>query len=234
VLAILLVEPHVNQPGGPYRASAHPAVVGRERELRRLADAVRRLVAASVEHVAGPEETDALAADVEALAARLEAQVPDPRPPRYLHPDLLPPGEGHPHDGSQFDYVIGLYNPVALPVQMAVDDDGRAIGRAVFTTPYEGPPGCVHGAVLAACFDQVFVLATMATGQGGPTVRLELDFRRPTPLRRPVTFEAWVTAVDGRKIHTEGRVVFEGEVCVEARGTFVALDREGVERLQDR
>jgi acyl-coenzyme A thioesterase PaaI-like protein len=233
VVAILLVEPHVNQPGGPYRASAHPAAAGRERELRRLADAVRRLAAATVEHVAGPEETDALAADVEALAARLEARVPDPLPPRYLHPDQFPFDDRHAHDGSQFDYVIGLYNPVALPVQMSLED-GRAVGQAVFTTPYEGPPGCVHGAVLAACFDQVFVLAAMASGQGGPTVRLELDFRRPTPLRRPVTFEAWVTAVDGRKIRTEGRVLFEGEVCVEARGTFVALDREGVERLRDR
>jgi acyl-coenzyme A thioesterase PaaI-like protein len=227
------MEPHLNQPGGPYRASIHPAAVGRERELRRLADAVRRLGAATVEHVASAADTEVLAIEVEALAARLEAHVPDPLPPRYIHPDRLPEGERHAHDGSQFDYVIGLYNPLALPVRMEVQD-GRAVGRAVFTTPYEGPPGCVHGAVLAACFDQVFVLATMETGQGGPTVRLELDFRRPTPLRRPVTFEAWVDRVDGRKIHTRGHVLHDGEVCVEARGTFISLDREGVERLRDR
>ena len=227
------MEPHLNQPGGPYRASVHPAGAGRERELRRLADAVRRLAAATVEHIAPGGETDALAAEVEALAARLEAHVPQPVPPRYIHPDLLPPDQRHPHDGSQFDYVIGLYNPLALPVQMSFED-GRAVGRALFTTPYEGPPGCVHGAVLAACFDQVFVLATMATGTGGPTVQLEMSFRRPTPLRRPVVFEAWVERVDGRKIHTAGRVVHDGQVCVEASGVFVALDREGVERLQER
>jgi acyl-coenzyme A thioesterase PaaI-like protein len=191
------------------------------------------LAAATVEHVAPAAETAALAADVEALAARLEALVPDPLPPRYIHPDRLPPGERHAHDGSQFDYVIGLYNPVALPVQMEIED-GRAVGRAVFTTPYEGPPGCVHGAVLAACFDQVFVLAAMASGTGGPTVQLVLDFRRPTPLRRPVTFEAWVERVDGRKIHTRGRVLDGDQVCVEATGIFVELDREGVEGLQDR
>jgi acyl-coenzyme A thioesterase PaaI-like protein len=227
------MDPHLNQPGGPFRESVHPAAVGRERELRRLTDAVRRLVAATVEHVAPPGETDALAADVEALAARLEARVPDRLPPRYVHPDLLPPGERHPHDGSQFDFVIGLYNPLALPVEMALED-GRAVGRAVFTTPYEGPPGCVHGAVLAACFDQVFVIAAMATGTGGPTAELNLRFRRPTPLRVPVTFEAWVDRVDGRKIHTRGEVRHDGEVCVEARGLFIALDRAGVERLRDR
>ena len=187
------MEPHVNQPGGPYRASLHPAVAGREHELRRLTDAVRRLVAATVEHVAPAAATDALAAEVEALAGRLEGHVPTPLPPRYLHPDDLPPDDRHAHDGSQFDYVVGLYNPVALPVRMEIVD-GRAVGTAVFTTPYEGPPGCVHGGVLAACFDQVFVLASMADGTGGPTVHLELDFRRPTPLRRVVTFEAWVTA----------------------------------------
>jgi acyl-coenzyme A thioesterase PaaI-like protein len=222
---------HVNQPGGPFRASVHPAAAGRERELRRLADAVRRLVAATVEHVAPAEETARLAADVEALAARVEATVPDPLPPRYVHPDLLPPEDRHAHDGSQFDYVIGLYNPVALPVEMEVLGD-RAIGRAVFTTPYEGPPGCVHGAVLAACFDQVFVLATTTVGAGGPTVRLEMDFLRPTPLRREVVFEAWVERVEGRTIHTAGRVRAGETVCVEARGVFVAMDRTGVERLR--
>jgi acyl-coenzyme A thioesterase PaaI-like protein len=227
------MDAHVNQPGGPFRASVHPAAVGRERELRRLTDAVRRLAAATVEHVAPADETADLAADVEALAARLEAHVPETVPPRYVHPDLLPPDDRHAHDGSQFDYVIGLYNPLALPVEMEVTAD-RAVGRATFTTPYEGPPGCVHGAVLAACFDQVFVLATTTIGTGGPTVRLEMDFLRPTPLRREVVFEAWVERVEGRSIHTAGHVRAGDTVCVEARGTFVAMDRAGVERLQRR
>src|SRR5947208_529565 len=36
--------PHLNQPDGPSHSSALPHVVGRERELRALADAVRRLI----------------------------------------------------------------------------------------------------------------------------------------------------------------------------------------------
>lgn len=223
---------HLNQPDGPFRVSPHPAVVGRERELRRLADAVRVLNELSCTHVADAGTTTRLAEAVEAVNNRMAPLVPNPLPPRYLHPDELPLHERHPHDGSQFDYVIGLYNPLALPVEMEQSDGGRVLGRARFTTPYEGPPGCVHGAVIAACFDQVMVLAMMATGMGGPTVHLEYDFKRPTPLHSEVVFEAWADRVDGRKIFVEGRLLVDGEVSAIAHGVFVDLDREGVERLR--
>lgn len=201
------------------------------RELRRLADAVRRLNELTCVHVADAAETASLAVAVEAVKARLAATVPVPLPARYLHPDLLDAEERHPHDGSLFDFVIGLYNPLALPVEMEWGDDGRALGRARFTRPYEGPPGCVHGAVIAACFDQVMVLAMMATGKGGPTVHLSYDFKRPTPLDRQVVFEAWADRVEGRKIFVEGRLLDGEHVCVTARGVFVDLDRQAIEQL---
>ena len=49
--------PHLNQPDGPEHASLLPHVAGRERELRALADAVRRVVDYSVRHIASPEVT---------------------------------------------------------------------------------------------------------------------------------------------------------------------------------
>ncbi len=185
-------------------------------------------------HVADADVTTALAEAVEAVNARLAPFVPDPLPPRYLHPDLLSSEERHPHDGSLFDYVIGLYNPLALPVEMEWADGGRVLGRARFTRPYEGPPGCVHGAVIAACFDQVMVLAMMSTGKGGPTVHLSYDFTRPTPLHREIVFEAVVDRVEGRKIFVEGRLLDGDDVCVSAHGMFVDLDREAIERLGHR
>ena len=226
----MLPVPHLNQPGGPRRPSAHPSVAGRERELRSLSDAVRRLVALTVTTEADAVSTAAMAARLDALADELEAWRPDEVPPRYATGAEPPPGAWDPHDNFQFDVVLGLYNPLALPVEMTWEPP-LAIGRACFTTPYEGPPGCVHGAVIAGAFDQVFNVANLAAEVAGPTARLSISYRRPTLLHRDLVFEGWVERIEGRKIATLGRIVQDGEVTCEAEGLFIRFDRDAMDRL---
>jgi hypothetical protein len=213
--------PHLNQPDGPAHASALPHVAGRERELRALADAVRRLVDYSVRHVASAEETRTLAARIDAIADEFEALLPVEAPHKYSGGDLA---TSHPHDHFQFDAVLGLYNPLALPVRMAWEPP-VAIGHARFGSAYEGPPGCVHGGVISGVFDQVFNVANLKNGVAGPTANLSIDYRSPTPLLRDLVFEGWVERVEGRKVFTQGRVVHDGQVTAVAQGLFIRIAR---------
>ena len=128
--------------------------------------------------------------------------------------------------------MLGLYNPLALPIEMEWQPP-LAVGRATFDTPYEGPPGCVHGAVLAAAFDQVINIANIHSGTAGPTRTLSLEYKKPTPLGAPLVFEGWVESVDGRKITSRALVRHAGEVTVEAHGLFILVDRDRVMRLVD-
>jgi acyl-coenzyme A thioesterase PaaI-like protein len=191
---------------------------------------VRRLNAAVVCHIADAAQTAQFAAAVHALADRLERCLPEVVPARYSgfeHPEAL-----EPHDVFPYDPVLGVYSPLALPVEMEYED-GRAVGRAKFTTPYEGPPGCVHGAVLAGVFDQVFNIANIMGGTAGPTTNLSLRYRRPTPLHADVRFEAWVEDVTGNRVTSRGRALHRDQVTVEAEGQFRILDREIVMNLSD-
>lgn len=104
----------------------------------------------------------------------------------------------------------------------------RAIGEVAFGAPYEGPPGCVHGGVIAAAFEMVFNAANLMVGTAGPTATLELHYRRPTPLGAMLRFEAWQEKVVGRRVHVRGHVTAEDRVTVEARGEFVLLPVERV------
>jgi hypothetical protein len=218
--------PHLNQPGGRFHASTHPAIRGRERELRSLADALRRLVAIAVTNTATPAETGAAARELHALADRFEAFEPAVAPPRYA-----PAGTPvDPHDFFQYDVMLGLYNPLALPIEMEWEPP-RAIGHARFTTPFEGPPGCVHGAVLAGAFDQIFNVANLKSGSAGPTRELSLVYLRPTPLHADLVFEGWVERVEGREITTVGHVRHGETVTVEARGLFIQLSRDRVMQM---
>lgn len=225
--------PHVNQPGGPFLAVGHPAVAGRERELRRLTDAVRRIVHATVATPAPAEVTSDAARRLAAIADELALLVPaEPFAPFGPNPPT-----GGPHAGSPFDVVHGMYNPLALPLRMHDEEiEGRrvAVGEGVFGTPYEGPPGLVHGAVIAGCFDMVLSGANRLVGLGGPTLRIAVRYRRPTRLHVPCRFEAWfVTHEDRGRLHTEGRLLQEGEATVVVEGTFRDLPRDVIERLAE-
>jgi acyl-coenzyme A thioesterase PaaI-like protein len=222
-----LAAAHINQTGGEYRPSTHPRVEGRERELRSLADAVRRLIAITVDSDADATTTAAAASRVHALADELDAMVVDPAPVKHGG------GSGdatHPHDNFQFDAMLGLYNPLALPIEMSWEPP-RAVGRATFTSPYEGPPGCVHGAIIAAGFDQVFNVANLKNGVPGPTAYLHVEYRRPTLLRREVVFEGWVDQVEGRKTRCRGRIVQGDAVTCEAEGLFIQVSRDAITRM---
>jgi acyl-coenzyme A thioesterase PaaI-like protein len=209
------------------RPSPHPVISGRERELRALADEVRRLVALTVTNAAPADETADVASQLAALADRLALHVPTPPPPRHVGPEV-PDAEA----GARmpYDVVLGEYNPLALPIEITVSPP-LALGHARFTTPYEGPPGCVHGAVIAGAFDMVLNAANQFAGVAGPTARLTIRYRRPTRVHRDLTFEAWVASTKGRRTITAGRILQDGVVTAEAEGLFVALDRDRIMRM---
>ena len=225
---------HINQPDGPFQAIDHPAVSGRERELRSLADAVRRLVAATVTNTASPEETAVLAVEAHALADRLEAHVAGEPPPRYDPTSSRFDGPPITHKRAPFDLVTGICNPAALPVEMVVDtetDPPVSRGRAVFSTVYEGPPGCVHGAAIASAFDMVFTSACSASNASGPTMMLSVQYRKPTLLGVETIFEGWVEKFDGEITEVKGRTLQVGQVTARAEGIFRHLDLDAIHQL---
>jgi acyl-coenzyme A thioesterase PaaI-like protein len=212
----------------------HPGLAGRSQELGALVSAVRRLIALSVTTTAGPEILTEVTAGLEKMAGVLAAQVPEIRFPRFLGRDPAVPADSDEiKEAMPFDVVVGRYNPLALPVALEVDPP-KAIGRAMFTTPYEGAPGCVHGASIAGAFDIVLTAANMLAGAAGPTVRLALRFRRPTLLGVESVFEAEVTSRSARRIHTEGQLTQGGQVTVEAQGEFATLGMEEIAALHKR
>ena len=198
-------------------------------DVEALAAEVRRLVAATVSADAPREALVEAKGAVARIADALERHVPTPHPPRY------PGGSSPVRDAADFfpfDPVIGRLSPIAPPVTVEWHDP-VAIGLVRFTVPYEGPPGCVHGAILAATFDQVFNVANLMRGVAGPTRKLEIRYRKPTPLLADLRFEGWIDRVEGREVHTHGRVLHGDVVTVEAEGTFVQLSHERVMRLLD-
>lgn len=186
-----------------------------------LGDALRTLVDAAVRTEVPAAELDGVAAAVRDLAERLNAER------RSLH-DI--PSVDDPATGERwYSPVYGAGNPVAPPVEATDSPDGRATGRATFGKTHEGPPGLVHGGVVATVLDHVLARAVRAAGRGGLTATLTVSYRRPVPLGVPVVATAEMGATDGRRTTATARLVAEddpGTTLAEAEGLFVALRPE--------
>ena len=179
-----------------------------------LADTVRRLVDLVVTNTADAEVLDGVVSQLRSAADVLAAHVPTQQVARFVEPpEGLPPRLPASMDGAMpYDPVIGRYNPIALPVQISFEPP-LAVGTACFTTPYEGGPGWVHGAALAATFDIVLTAANHLCGAAGPTVWLTIRFLRPTHVGVDARFEAEVVENDGRRVKSRGRLVQDAASC---------------------
>ncbi|MFA5774188.1 MAG: PaaI family thioesterase [Ilumatobacteraceae bacterium] len=131
--------------------------------------------------------------------------------------------------------IVGAINPLAVPMRVFSerDDSGEmiAVGRVIFGTAYEGPPGCVHGGFIAAAFDEVLGVAQSLSGNPGMTVNLSVDYRSPTPLNQQLLFRGRITKIDGRKISTIGTLHYGDTLCAEASGLFISMRPEVFEKL---
>ncbi|GAB2862308.1 PaaI family thioesterase [Actinocorallia aurea] len=207
----------------------HPVLLGRLEESRALAASVRRLIEVATATTAPPEATLAAARGLDAITEALARHVPDPLPPMT---QLHFPDESETDLAARmpFDVILGRHSPLAPPLTLS-SEGTTAVLTGTLTRPYEGPPGCVHGGVLAAAFDIVCAAANYLSQVAGPTRSLQITYRRPTALNTPCRFEAWVDHVEGRRVRTLGRLLQNDVVTCEAVGEFALLDREGIARM---
>lgn len=197
-----------------------------ERAVRRdavgeLGTALRELVDAAVRTevpLATLAEATAAARD---LAARLCAES------RELHEVA---SVDDPQIGERwYSPVYGPGNPVAPPMIASQTPDGRAEGRVTLGKAHEGPPGLVHGGVVATLLDHVLARAVRAAGRGGLTATLTVTYRRPVHLGVPLLASAELGTTDGRRTTASARLVAAddpGTTLAEAEGLFVALRPE--------
>jgi hypothetical protein len=148
------------------------------------AAALLRQVAGLVVAMEGENDVVArLIADLRSAHECLEAVAPGDMAPRVGV-------DSHAERRVYLDHSrdIGAYNP-AFPVYEIEVDGARATGSVTFPLAFEGPPGIVHGGVLATFFDCVIQHHNCDVGVAGKTASLLVEYHRPTPVFEPLTFE---------------------------------------------
>ena len=123
-------------------------------------------------------------------------------------------------DMMDYDPMGGLSNPIAP--QLAWGDEGPDGVHATIRLGqhYQGPPGRVHGGVLAWIMDAVLSRAMHASMKLGVTGTLSLRYMAATPIDTVLRCEGKLTRMDGRKMFIEGAIFNGEEQTVQAEGIF--------------
>jgi acyl-coenzyme A thioesterase PaaI-like protein len=186
----------------------------------RLAAAIRTLVAHAVETDIDVDVAEEAADTLERITEELDRQPrrgpKDPEKPEFEDLQL----------NFGYDPVIGYANPIAPPVEVSFGEDKVVHGTANLDRQYEGPPGYVHGAIIAAIFDLLLGLANAVGGNAGMTGTLTIRYRKPTPLKTDLTITARVLRSEGRKAYTYGEIYSGDTLTAECEGVFISLTDE--------
>jgi acyl-coenzyme A thioesterase PaaI-like protein len=135
-------------------------------------------------------------------------------------------------DHLDYSPLVGVMNPLSPPLVLTLHDD-HVEGLVTYGLAYEGPPGCLHGGLVAAGFDEVLGFAQALGGHPGMTGRLTVHYRSPTPLFQPVRYVCRFDRMEGRKIYASGelRVVADDRLCAESEGLFISMRPEVFQQL---
>lgn len=117
--------------------------------------------------------------------------------------------------------VTGFRNALAPPLVVHEEPDGTWWSEFELGEPYQGPPGWVHGGVLALVLDQLLGEAA-SEGLSKPrfTGTITLRYLRGTPLGR-LRAEAAIERTDGHKTFVSGHLSDAEGKTVEAEGIFI-------------
>jgi acyl-coenzyme A thioesterase PaaI-like protein len=122
-------------------------------------------------------------------------------------------------------FVCGKENPQGLRMAWSLDSRGRAISRFRTTRLHQGWIGVVHGGILAAVLDEAMAQRLRLAGMRTLTAKLEVRYRRPTPIDVELLAEGWIESESAHGLRLRALVLDEEGTCyADAAGTCVRIE----------
>lgn len=123
-------------------------------------------------------------------------------------------------DMMDFDPVGGQSNPIAPMLTWHSESQDGVEAETCLGLHYQGPPGRVHGGVIAWILDAVLSRAMHAAFKIGVTGTLNVRYMASTPIETRLRCTARIREIEGRKMYIEG-AIFDGDTqTVAAEGVF--------------
>jgi acyl-coenzyme A thioesterase PaaI-like protein len=141
--------------------------------------------------------------------------------------------DGNPTIDERANHCFGCgpANPQGLHLVFSTDTTDREHPTATTSVQldrhHEGPPGYLHGGLVATLLDEAMSKLNRPLNVLAMTRHMEVDYLRPVPLYKPLI-------VTSRHLRREGRKLFHlaeiklptGAVLARGHGLFIAIDEK--------
>ena len=128
------------------------------------------------------------------------------------------------HGAQNHCFGCGQINPAGLHLEFSLTPEKTVVCSATISDNYEGPPGYLHGGIIATLLDEAMSKANRAHGVTAMTRQMQVEYLKPVPSGSPIRIEGRVTRSEGRKHWTTARILnTEGIVLAEASALFIAI-----------
>lgn len=184
-------------------------------EQAEMASAVRHLIRAAT-------AINAPASVLRRVARSIRLLVDDLEPLPRCDCDVIRIGELN----DVYSPIGGKLNPLLpiLELEPDVDDPLKLRGRIHPSFNYRGPPGFVHGGIVAAIHDQLVASVTRLHGYIAVTASLKVNYLLPTPIDQPLDLLAWVENCDGRKLSVRAICQHDGRTTSDSEALLITID----------
>jgi len=129
-------------------------------------------------------------------------------------------------------FGCGQTNKAGLRLKFLVDENQTILCRAKIPQRFQGPPGYVHGGVIATLLDEAMSKANRQFGILAMTRQMDVEYLKPVPLDTPIRITAHHRSAAGRAHHCEAEIASEdGTVLARGRALFIAISPDYLKRL---
>ena len=143
--------------------------------------------------------------------------------------DLLPKEARTIDERANHCFGCAPENPQGLKLEFAIDTtDAEAITATALVTltrMHEGPPGHIHGGIIATLLDEAMSKLNRPLNVLAMTRNLSVNYLKPAPLGVELRLVGRHVRRDGRKIfHTAELMDGDGTVLARGEGFFLVID----------
>ncbi len=127
-------------------------------------------------------------------------------------------------------FVCGKNNPNGLRLSFEIDQEKKILKTTFVSSPtFQGWDGIVHGGIVSTLLDEAMAKLVYELGYHAVTASLEIKFKKPVPILKPLLVYGEIAEVNRRMIRAKARVAQEdGTVLATATSTLLQRRAPGI------
>lgn len=127
-------------------------------------------------------------------------------------------------DRNQMCFACGVNNPIGLKLKFREEKD-TYIAEFTAGAEHQSYDGIVHGGIISTLLDEVMAGYIHARGHNAVTARLDVRFKKPTPIGEPLTITGKIISQRGNMIELSGAIeLSDGTITAQGKATVAVLE----------